>query len=98
MSREHKILKAVLLLRRAVRRETKEEQIRFVDKHYSDEELDRWILLLKQPEEEHSSEYDEEDCQLSADNDTEYIRSCTSGDYSPSNSWYAPGMSIKDFI
>ena len=24
--------------------------------------------------------------------------SCTAGDYSPSNPWDAPGMSIKDFI
>ena len=29
------------------------------------------------------------------DND---IRSSTNGDYSPSNPWDAPGMSIKDFI
>ena len=28
----------------------------------------------------------------------EYIPSSTNGDYSPSNPWDAPGMSIKDFI
>ena len=28
----------------------------------------------------------------------EYISSCTEGDYSPSNPWDAPGMSIHDFI
>ena len=28
----------------------------------------------------------------------EYIPSATNGDYSPSNPWDAPGMSIKDFI
>lgn len=28
----------------------------------------------------------------------EYIPSSTNGDYSPSNPWDAPGMSVKDFI
>lgn len=27
-----------------------------------------------------------------------YIRSSTNGDYSPSNPWDAPGMSVSDFI
>ena len=26
------------------------------------------------------------------------VSSCTNGDYSPSNPWDAPGMSVKDFI
>lgn len=30
--------------------------------------------------------------------DDEYVPSITNGDYSPSNPWDAPGMSIKDFI
>ena len=30
--------------------------------------------------------------------DEPYISSCTNGDYSPSNPWDAPGMSIRDFI
>lgn len=30
--------------------------------------------------------------------DRYYIRSSTNGDYSPSNPWDAPGMSINDFI
>ena len=34
-------------------------------------------------------DYEEED---------RYIRSSTCGDYSPSNPWDAPGMSVKDFI
>lgn len=33
--------------------------------------------------------YDEED---------DYCPSSTNGDYSPSNPWDAPGMSIRDFI
>ena len=32
------------------------------------------------------------------ENDEQYVRSSTNGDYSPSNPWDAPGMSIKDFI
>jgi hypothetical protein len=35
---------------------------------------------------------EEEEC-----ND-EYVPSSTNGDYSPSNPWDAPGMSISDFI
>ena len=30
--------------------------------------------------------------------DDDYVPSSTNGDYSPSNPWDAPGMSIKDFI
>lgn len=30
--------------------------------------------------------------------DESYIRSSTNGDYSPSNPWDAPGMSMSDFI
>ena len=30
--------------------------------------------------------------------DDEYCPSSTAGDYSPSNPWNAPGMSIRDFI
>ena len=30
--------------------------------------------------------------------DEDYVPSSTNGDYSPSNPWDAPGMSIKDFI
>ena len=32
------------------------------------------------------------------DGEEEYTPSSTNGDYSPSNPWGAPGMSIKDFI
>lgn len=38
-------------------------------------------------------------CGLGVDEDEdEYISSSENGDYSPSNPWDAPGMSIKDFI
>ena len=32
------------------------------------------------------------------DYEDDYIPSATAGDYSPSNPWDAPGMSIHDFI
>lgn len=32
------------------------------------------------------------------DDEDEYVPSATNGDYSPSNPWNAPGMSIRDFI
>lgn len=32
------------------------------------------------------------------DEDEEYVPSAENGDYSPSNPWDAPGMSLKDFI
>lgn len=103
MNRKQKILKAVLLLRKINRNKTKEEEIRFVEEHYTDEDLDKWISLLKEPEEEcnedYSEEYDEDlhEDSLYEDNYL-YISSCTAGDYSPSNPWDAPGMSIRDFI
>lgn len=37
-------------------------------------------------------------CGLGVDEDEEYTPSAENGDYSPSNPWDAPGMSIKDFI
>ncbi len=39
----------------------------------------------------------EEDC-VPEDDDEHYTPSATAGDYSPSNPWDAPGMSIHDFI
>ena len=33
-----------------------------------------------------------------ANDDDEYMRSSTNGDYSPSTPWNAPGMSVSDFI
>lgn len=38
---------------------------------------------------------DENECE---EYDEEYVPSATNGDYSPSDPWNAPGMSIKDFI
>lgn len=94
MERKLKILKAVLLLRRFNRHETKEKQIAMVDKYYSDWEIDEWIDYLKNPEPE--PEFEEEpEC---IDLEERYTPSCTAHDYSPLNPWDAPGMSISDFI
>lgn len=43
-------------------------------------------------------EYSEEEIERLEDEYDEYIPSVTKGDYSPSNPWDAPGMSIHDFI
>lgn len=56
----------------------------------------------KEEQEKLQEEYDEYllDCEcLDFDyEDDEYVPSSTNGDYSPSNPWDAPGMSIWDFI
>jgi len=42
--------------------------------------------------------YEISNCYKNCGIDEEYTPSSTYGDYSPSNPWGAPGMSIKDFI
>ena len=45
--------------------------------------------------------YDEEtaiDVVMRRECGRDYISSCTNGDYSPSNPWDAPGMSVRDFM
>lgn len=93
MERRLKILKAVLLLRRINRYQSKEEQIAEVDRYYSDEMLDDRIEALKKPEEETEFEGSPEIIE-----EEQRYTSCTARDYSPSNPWDAPGMSIRDFI
>lgn len=93
MERRSKILKAVLLLRRINRNQSKEEQIAEVDRYYSDEMLDDRIEALKKPEEETEFEGSPEIIE-----EEQRYTSCTARDYSPSNPWDAPGMSIRDFI
>lgn len=100
MERKLKVLKAVLLLRRFNRYQTKEEQIAEVEKYETD--LDEWIEYLKNPEPETDFEedIDQEIKYLEEDLEREqqYTPSCTAHDYSPSNPWDAPGMCISDFI
>lgn len=94
MERKLKILKAVLLLRKFNRHQSKEEQIAEAEKYLTDQQIDEWIEALKNPEEppefEEDSEFIEEE--------TWYRPSCTNHDYSPSHPWDAPGMSVRDFV
>lgn len=98
MERKLKILKAVLLLRRFNRYQTKEEQIAEVEKYEID--LDEWIEYLKKPEPDFEEDLEQEIKYLEEDLEREqqYTPSCTAHDYSPSNPWDAPGMCISDFI
>ncbi len=100
MERKLKILKAVLLLRRFNRYQTKEEQIAEVEKYEID--LDEWIEYLKKPEPETDFEEDLEQeikyLEEDLEREQQYTPSCTAHDYSPSNPWDAPGMCISDFI
>ena len=50
-------------------------------------EADHWV---KEDDDERHYHY--------TSDDEDYIPSAENGDYSPSNPWDAPGMSIKDFI
>lgn len=44
-------------------------------------------------------DFDEDDVEAKYNEDEEeYVPSAENGDYSPSNPWDAPGMSISDFI
>lgn len=106
IKRKLKILKAILLLRKVNKYESKEKQLSDADKFYTDNELDEWIADLKnmisdmEHGEAHGEEYAEECAKEYAEEYEEepYISSCTAGDYSPSHPWDAPGMSISDFM
>lgn len=96
MKRKLKILKAVLLLRQVNRYKSKEEQIAEIDKYYTDEEIDEWIESMKNPQDE-TEAWGESEITESIEIEEMYT-SCTAHDYSPSNHWDAPGMSVRDFI
>jgi len=97
MTRELKILKAVLLFRKINKYQSKEDQIAEADKYYTDEQLDQWIETLKEGGAFASEAYDPEDVELDYFADA-LTPTSTNRDYSPSNPWDAPGMSISDFI
>lgn len=109
MGRDDQILKAVLLLRKTNRYTTKEEQISevkefFAKGYMTDESLQEWISALKEPDpvesmtEEERERYCEELSMAEWEFERHQYRSCTARDYSPSNPWDAPGMSVRDFI
>ena len=47
---------------------------------------------------EYLAYHPEYDAEMNDEDDEDYTPSATRGDYSPSNPWDAPGMSISDFI
>lgn len=91
MNRELKALKCVLMLRKFNKYQSKEKQLAEA-LAYNDSQLNEWLESLKNPQ---MAEPEEENSIL----DTEDLYAlCTTHDYSPSNPWDAPGMSIRDFI
>ena len=63
---------------------------------FSDGEIDTTDYWAEEDDDNihwHYTSEDEDYCE-----DEDYVPSSTNGDYSPSNPWDAPGMSIKDFI
>ena len=99
MERKLKVLKGVLLLRQVNQYQSKEEQIAEIEQNCSDKELDEWIEALKSPDDGpgfgEEPEFLEE---LEFLEENMRYTSCTAHDYSPSNPWDAPGMSVRDFI
>ena len=63
---------------------------------------DRFESMLEECESRQQEEEFGKNCDSLRDRgdyeDREYVRNSTAGDYSPSNPWDAPGMSIRDFI
>lgn len=106
MDRHLNILKAVLLLRRVNRNNSKEKQIADAEKYYTDEQIEEWIDSLKEdlsksPEqlEKEGQEFIESLCDMEAEQARQEMESYEdSKEYGPSNPWDAPGMSINDFI
>lgn len=108
LKRDQNILKAVLLLRRTNRYTSKEEQIAEVNSWFAagftDSDLLNWISALKEPDPRDDWTQEQWDAYYDdlAMADYEFERNqytcCTNRDYSPSNPWDAPGMSIRDFI
>lgn len=91
---------------------TKEEDIKSVKscyKYLSEEEFEEWLDSLRKDLKKTPEELEEESriaCEEIAEREAQELYdelhcgcpSSTAGDYSPSNPWNAPGMSIRDFI
>ena len=92
MNRKQLVLKAVLLLRTVNKYSSKDEQLAMMDKYNSTEQLEDYIEHFNDPQLE---TFFEEPDDIGVE---PYTPSCTCYDYSPSNPWDAPGMSIHDFI
>ena len=91
---------------------TKEEDIESVKscyKYSSEEEFEEWLDSLREDLKKTPEELEEESrisCEEMAEREAKEFYdelhggcpSSTAGDYSPSNPWGAPGMSIRDFV
>lgn len=80
--------KALAMFKQEKELEDEEEAAR---RWYSGENYEEEEELQEELQEEEFQDEEEFD-------DYEYCPSATAGDYSPSNPWDAPGMSIRDFI
>lgn len=92
LDRKCMVLKAVLLLRKVNRYQSKDEQVAEVTEWEKQgfESEDAYYDDMANRDLEFEQRYGGyEDC---------YTPSATSRDYGPSNPWDAPGMSISDFI
>lgn len=97
---------------RVITKEEDIESVRFDYEYLGEEEFDNWLDSLREDLKKTPEELEEESrisCEEIAEieaqelydelhGDYDYCPSSTAGDYSPSNPWNAPGMSIRDFI
>lgn len=110
MQRKLTILKGVLILREilGIKANSKEETIR-MGQTYTDTELSFWISFLRDEAKKTADRKEKEaeeriQWEMEHDSPQEFAglkrerTCCTSHDYSPSNPWDAPGMSLRDFI
>lgn len=97
---------------RVITKEEDIESVKSCYKYSSEEEFEEWLDSLREDLKKTPEELEEESriaCAEMAEKEAQelydelhggddYCPSSTAGDYSPSNPWNAPGMSIRDFI
>ena len=93
---------------RVITKEEDIESVKWCYKYTNEEEFEEWLDFLRKDLKKTPEELAEESriaCERMAEREAEdewedyhYCPSSTAGDYSPSNPWDAPGMSIRDFI
>lgn len=97
---------------RVITKEEDIESVRFDYEFLGEEAFEEWLDYLREdlkktPEElaeesriacEEMAEREAQELYDELHGNNDYYPSSTAGDYSPSNPWDAPGMSIRDFI
>lgn len=97
---------------RVITKEEDIESVKSCYEYSSEEEFEEWLDYLRKDLKKTPEELEEESriaCEEMAEREAQelydelhgnddYCPSSTAGDYSPSNPWDAPGMSIRDFI